>query len=359
MVIKTEAFQKNQKLISHLWNKNEGVYGGIYFDFVNKVAYLNMGTNKMDIKGKAKFPFEFSGNAPENFFVESSKFLSLVSLYDELEYDIEKESFFNGKDKFKIESITPIDEVDTSMFDNTTEAKLSFTEDQVSLLKKAKQFTTNVPEANPVFKTIFSTGNDIFSMFDNQLFQANTNIPEMKMNNEAFDIIMILGTDSKFGFYDNFIIIENEGVTSVVPNNQAIEAPPINTPQFVESYSHNTYFSLGKDEIQNIIKFLEMYYKENDSKNNTLHFLKEKDEDELKIESITTKDSILRTINFIDTNISEMDFYVDALKLKLAVSTIEAPVIKFKWCADKYAIETIGIVGNEETNYHIIFSYMR
>jgi len=359
MIIKTKVFNENAKLINHLWNKSEGVYGGIYFDFSNKMAYLNIGTNKNDVKGKARFSFEFSGDSPKNFFVESSKFLSLASLYDELNYDSKQECFFHGKDKFKIEFIVPTDEVDTSIFDIPTEPENSFSDDQIKILNKAKHFTTQVPEANPVFKTIFSTGQSIFSMFDNQLFECKVSLPEMKMGNSSYEIISILGNDSKFGFYDNFIFIKNDCTEVMIPNNSAVEAPPIDTDNFVQSYHHNTYFTLGKDELQEIIKFLEIYYKENESKNNTLHFMKDVEENELKIESTTTKDSILRTIGLIDSNIDTMDFYVDALKLKLAASIIESPFIKFRWCSDKYGIEVTGIEDETETDYHVIFSYMK
>lgn len=355
MKIKTSVFKdkNNENLIKMLRNKEEGVNGGMYFDFNDSYVYLS----GQSIKARVPFEYELSEGEklPLNFYIDSVKFLTLVEAFDELNY--ERETFFVGNEKFKVEILEADNEI-SDIFDyNDFTDKVKVDSDFLNKVKKADKYIISDAEANPTFKTLFVNDNVLFTIAYNELFQTTVeNVDDMKVSYDTLKIITILKEDSTMLYSEQFLKVVKNGIEVIIPNNVSVEAPPVLSEDFIDGYNHDTYFTIKKAKILPILKFLDVYYSDSMNKTAIIKLKYNKTDSIMEISSTTEKDQIVRNLEDVESNLDEIEFYVDATKLRNAIETIDDLTIKIKWTADKYAL---CIEGMENKDCSVVFSYMQ
>jgi hypothetical protein len=352
MKINTEVFQKHDKLINMLTNRENGVYGGLYFDFRDSYIYMN---GKNGVKGR--FPFAYEGEEEaENFYLNADKFLAITEFYNELDYDVPSRIFSNGSDRFNIEKIEDTEDYSDLYEEHQYEAFMTVEEESYTKLKKALQYTLNEAEINPVFRTIFLLDETLFSLKYNELFQTSFKQEgELKLSSDAVNFIKALGMDCEMYTTENSLKLVQDDIEILIPNNQSVEVPPIKEDSFKAGYEHRTFFNFQKDAMLDILDFMSIYYKDNESKNPVIK-LKKISEDILEISSTTSKDSVIRTLDGLTTNLEDFEFEVDAEKLKRAIKQINDLTIKVKWSSEYFAMQVLGNTNIEDS---VVFSYMQ
>lgn len=366
MKISTNAFREFKNLILSLRDKEAGLEGGILIDLKDSMAYLSSNGTW------GKIPFFSEEEEGEEvvednlrFYVDSAKFINITELYDNIFYDSKKGSFYYGVDTYKLEQKKVEDDfisdyIDDVFNSNSYGEVFEVTPDFKEMMKKASNYLSKDNMNPPVFRTIFCNNNRLFALSDNQLFEWKTEqSPEIQISYTVFSIINSLGSDVVVSASDNSVKVSKGTIEVITPSQKSLDAPPIDSKEFVSKYDHDTYFVIPKDVASNVFEFLSIYYKDSVTQNSAIK-LYIGEEGNLIVDSTTQKDSIIRSIPVSDTNIEEMSFFVDALKLKKALSVTDSPFIKIKWSEDSYSLDIVGIDSdNIEEEYHVVFSYMK
>lgn len=331
MKIYSETFRKWIKVLETYQDKGDQVRESIYLNFKDSYCYFM----SSDGVGKLKFYFEKELDEEEipSFFINTNKFLNIVSQYDEINLN-NKFIFSNGKDKYKIAVL-----VDDDLFDDSTinsdfnGDEIEFTKEQVTQINVASSFT-NRDEQNSNYRNIFIKDGYICSLTtQTPLYEAkfDSNIEKVISLNTSRTINTV-GTISEGCFIvgseksSNIKILSRDReLEIIVAGCSSDEFPPNRSDKFIESYTYGTIAKIESVKLLKALQSLRPYYNEVVSTKVSFTF----NEDDMLIKVSDTQNEIEKHVEIqeFDEKLKNCEIFLSASKMEQILGTLKEPIL--------------------------------
>lgn len=331
MKIYSETFRKWFKVLETYQDKGDQVRESIYLNFKDSYCYFSSSEGI----GKLKFYFEKELDEEEipNFFINTNKFLNIISQYDEINLN-NKFVFSNGKDKYKIAVL-----VDDDLFDDSTinsdfnGSEIEFTKDQVMQINAASSFT-NKDEQNINYRNIFIKDKHICSL------TTQTPMYEAKFDSDI-KVVVSLNTSKTINtvgmISEGCFLISSEKTSNIkilsrdreleiiVAGCSSDEFPPNRTQNFIDSYTYNTIAKIETVKLSKALQSLRPYY--NEVINTKVSFLF--NDDDLLIKVSDTQNEIEKHVEVqeCDEKLKNSEIFLSASKVEQILGVLKDPVL--------------------------------
>jgi len=238
------------------------IYDSVFLDFENEKMWVQNPSAVIQIP----FSPDFSGDRPDNFYVDSEKFFYLVDSYDYL--ILEDTTFRNGNDTFNLRHIK--EDIDVPEFSLDPEDW----GDYISLLSNSDKFYSCLFEAsvhvdddvNSTLNGIFVSNGRMVSSDRVTLYETihDFGVGDITLTSFAVKLLPELRDDTIYiGTYGDNILIRVGEVNAMVSQSQKLEVPPNSSDsEFVEKYNHDSYVSVNAGNLMDILKFIAPFTKD-------------------------------------------------------------------------------------------------
>lgn len=298
MKIKTESIKSKSNILNKAYSTGDSINMLILLDFENEKAYMKS-VNGIHIS----FDFEveeYDKDICDKIITDASKFLTICTMYDDLEVVLNSEEkivFKNGENDFQLSYFEDTNIIPTSLFtkDYDIEVEISLNDDLVKVLKKASTYLSKDDNSNPVYRHVFIEDGTMVAMSEesNILMTKIEGYDDCKLYRDVLDYITLLHTDiaMNLSISEKNYILECGDIKIIFPHILDVKCPPVLSEKFSEFSEHETNFTVNKLEILKFLSSVKPFT--SDLINNSL-YLTVKDNN--LILSTTGKDKI--TINF-------------------------------------------------------------
>jgi hypothetical protein len=311
--LQSKDFLVNESLINdNYFNKTQKT-SSIFMDFNKKVYYIQVSYDGV-ITSKVKMAFDYEGEIPEEcsqFFVDSKKFLAICSIYDEIIMKVENNEiiFHNDEDYYNLNVVIDPYEFQFDVFENEIpEEVIIMGEEEYYALEKAIKYIPLIEKASYGSSTVFIRSGRMFSRStNNEVFESITALPDMDLSYTAVQFILSCGIDTRVNMTDKYEQIFNENINAIITKRveaDVFNAPDFQSKNFIESYYHESMFTVNKLKFMNFLKTLKLFY--NELPNKIIHMHIEDRELHCYIKSIQTV--VNRTFTVEDINKIDKDF---------------------------------------------------
>jgi len=330
MKIYSEPFKKWIKVLeTYASEKGDPIRESIYLNFKDNYCYF---ASREGI-GKLKFYFEKELDDEDipNFFINTSKFLNIISQYDEINLNSDF-VFSNGKDKYKISIITD-EEFDDSLINaDFGGEEIEFTKDQVNQIVTASAYT-NKDEQNIDYRNIFIKDKFICAL------TTPTPLYEAKFDSDV-EAIVSLNVSKTLGVIgiisEGCFLVVKEGVANkkilsrdkelelIVSGSSSAEFPPNRTDKFIESYNYGTFVKVETVKFAKTLQSLRPYYNEVINTKISITF-----GDDMLIKVSDTQNEIEKHVEIqeCDPSLVGKTIYISAQRLEMILGTLRGALL--------------------------------
>jgi hypothetical protein len=330
VTINSKDFLKNESLInSNYFNKNPKT-SSLYIDLNKKEYYIQVSTDGA-ITAKVKMKFTYEGDIPEDykqFFVDSKKFIGICHLYDSVNIEINNESiiFYADKDSYDLNAVVDPYEFQFEIFDELKESNIiQISEDDYYALEKASKYIPYVEKSRYVNQTVFIRNTNMFSLsLSGEIFETVTALPNMDLSVSAVSFILNCGVGVNIFQNDRHERIFNDEIDVIITKRieaSVFEVPDFQSDNFIESYFHDSYLKVNKNEFVNFLKTLKLFY--NELPNKIIHV--NVDQKDLYCNIQSSVNIVNRVFQVIESVNLQLDFIfiLDAEVLLKALNILE------------------------------------
>jgi hypothetical protein len=355
MILKTDVFKKNSKLLLDFYSKGVGseYTEGIYFDFNTGYAYVS---NYLEVKARIAFDFEVEeGEDISNFIISIRKFLNICQIVDEVHLDNDY-VFTTDTGVFKLHYLKENLDSVVELFNKDIDYDIAFeiNSDNFEKIQTALKYTLRRVDSR--YQGLYIKDGYLFSMSDD-IFQTTIDVPvewEFTMYNEFVGYLSYLGESSTYYSGNAFDQLSNSdsSISIIVPKFEIL-VPPIREKEFIEKYDTLDILEIDMDEIGYSLKVIEPYFKSSNSHRIfidisdsvvpiTFRYEEEGETAEKKVEVIKKADTIVNDVIEIDGN-----------SLAKAINILGGGLVKIQ-LGDKM----LCVTTDREPSTKIIISYI-
>jgi len=331
MKIYSETFRKWIKVLETYQDKGDQVRESIYLNFKDSYCYFS----SIDGVGKLKFYFEKELDEEEipNFFINTNKFLNIVSQYDEINLN-SKFVFSNGKDKYKIAVLIDDELFDDTLINSNFDGKeIEFTKDQVAQINTASMFT-NKDEQNINYRNVFIKDNYICSLTTQTpmyeaMFDSDIDISISLNTSKTINTIGTISEGcflvSSTNFSNTKILSRDRELEIIVAGSSSTEFPPNRTDNFIKSYEYNTTVEIETVKLLKALQSLRPYY--NEVINAKVSFVFNEEDMLIKVSDTQNEVEKHIEINNCNENLKSIEIFISATKVEQILSVLKEPVL--------------------------------
>ena len=241
------------------------IYDSVFLDFENEKIWIQNPSAVIQIP----FSPDFTGERPDNFYVDSEKLFYLIQSYEYLILD--DVTFRNGDDTFNLRHLK--EDIDVPSFSLNPDdwgdylSPLSDSEEFFAHLNNALAHAED--RADSDLNGIFISNGRMIASDRVTLYEAvhDFGIGDINIGKFAVKILLsinaLLDDTIQIGTYGDNIIIRCEELNIMVSQNKDLNVPPnSSSAEFVERYDHESYISVNSEKLLSLLKFIEPFTRE-------------------------------------------------------------------------------------------------
>jgi hypothetical protein len=360
MKIFAENFRRFSKSIEASYTKGDRLGESIYLNFEDSCAYFS---NESFI-AKLKFNYEIedgSDDSIQNMLIDKKMFLVLCQQYDELYLNSEY-TFYNGEEEFSIPY--SIEQQDYPDFDYNDFISYHLNTNIIRHLRAAYQYMgvydpqENYFGANLKEDRVVSTdGAQVFEAFTEEKDEDGNDVelPDVKLKGEIVRLILTVAENEVCNLNYNestdeiYFSFGGDGELDVATTQQDdLRLPDVKDAEFISKYSHDTGFTISKQEILDVLDFFSIFVKT--ERNERLYF-NITDTSTLSIESqAESKGNRQIPLKDCSKDLVDNGIWVPRALVVKAISSINDDFIRFEINPEAPAF---NIVGETNENRHV------
>lgn len=356
MKIYTDNFRRFSKVIEASYAKGDRIGQSIYLNFKDSYAYFS----DDNFLAKMKFEFDDENDGISNILVDKKMFLTLCHQYEDLTLTEDYE-FYNGEEKFKIPYF--LDKQDYPDFDYQNFESFQLTSGILQDMRMATAYMgTYDPHEN--YFGVAITENTIVGTDSAEVFEAKIDekdesgnqidYPEVKINSGLVKLLL-LSSDTEVCYLhynedteDLYFTLGDDNQLHIATTNTNLRIPDVTDPDFIDKYSHDTYFTIEKQAVEDVLEFFEVFVK---NERNERVFIRVADENTLSVETQSeTQGNRNVPIKECSRELIDDGIWVPRALVAKAINSINDDFIVFEVDSEAPAF---NIIGEANTDRHV------
>jgi len=347
MEIQTLNIQKNSKFLLNSIDHDNIYFESFYLDFENSKIYFQ----NLNFYGSIDlyFKYEEGEKVHDNFYVTADDFIHLCCYHDTLY--LKDYCFSNSKNETIEIGHRKEEYAHEKAFFEKKENMKSFKLD-VELLKHMKHSLYYVDsDSFSSYDAFFINNKKLYTTDCVRFYEANVSIQDnFVLPSFAVRLMSICDPDTEINYLvqDNNVYLNfNNELTIIYAKSNKYELMDTTTLEFTESYNHENFVNVKREDFINIIRFIESFLK---GAKNARIFISIR-EDNLYIELNDSDFAKITKILPIETkNINEGSFILSFSNLKSIINHIDNDIITIQF---KENAPTLNFYGDNK-DFHIV-----
>lgn len=364
VTIFSDLISKYSRLIQVGYDVGDPRSESLYLDLHNGVIYF-------ELRGRlqGKLCFEMDSNEIDKsllpaFWVNLPTFLSLVKEYDFFEYDIDDGVFYKEKEHFNLSILEePFSSVDFSDFkDNSNKYEFITSESDniIFNILKAYSFTGEVLKEGRNYKGVCLIKDKVGAANGFNMYEAENSVDvgedPILLNIQTgpifrdLEIIRMYVNGNRIYFTDT-----NEEIILYTPMESNLFYPQLTDKSFRNKFEHDTYISVNRKLLKEVIDFLNDFKKGDDS--DVYITVEAKEDDDSSVYALLKtggdKNRATRQISLLTASSELLDTPIRMHRESLSkgISLLNGDVVNLQMNSEAPAI---NIVGDGTDNHHLV-----